>query len=452
MSSRAKVEEAIHKIESIDQSGYALNSILAVRDAALADADAYDAAGVNLPLGGRPIVIKDNIEAIGLPATAGSLALADTPVTTDSPLVMRLKAAGAIVVGASNLSEWANIRSTKSTSGWSAVGGLTANPWIHSHSAGGSSSGSGSAVAAGIVNFAVGSETDGSITCPASLNGCVGIKPTVGSVPREKMIPISGSQDSPGPMAQTVADTALLLEAMTGTTGYVAALSDLSGLRIGVVPNWISTNTATAALFQGTVDALTKSGISITEIDIAYPADQVGADEYDVLKHELVTDLGVYLKGRAGSRISSLADVVSFNLQHREDEMKYFKQEIFDEALALGGRSPKYQAKRDRNLVWANSTLDKALTNVDVLIGCTYAPAWVSRLGEGDNFDGATWITTIPSIAGTPIGTVPMGLVDGLPVGLGVIAGRNNEVALIKAMAQIEATLSLGVMVPTFTK
>jgi amidase len=452
MNSREQVEAALHKIETIDQSGYTLNAVLAVRDAARADADAYDKASKDLPLKGQPILIKDNIEAVGLPASAGSLALADTPVDSDSPLVTRLKEAGGIIVGATNLSEWANIRSTKSTSGWSAVGGLTANPWIHAHSAGGSSSGSGAAVAADLVKMAVGSETDGSITCPASLNGCVGIKPTVGSVPREKMIPISGSQDSPGPMAQTVADTALLLEVMTGQIGFVSALNQSEGIRIGVVKNWLTSNEGTNALFHVAVDALAKAGISITEVDIPTPKDQVGEDEYDVLKHELVSDLGAYLKTRKGAKVQSLAQVVAFNLQNRDTEMKYFKQEIFDEALQIGGRGPKYQMKRDRNLNWANLTLAKGLADVDVLIGCTYSPAWVSRLGQGDNYEGASWITSAPSIAGAPIGTVPMGLVHGLPVGLGVVAARNNEVALVRAMAAIERALDLGVLSPTFSK
>jgi amidase len=452
MSSRAQVEAALHKIETIDKSGYTLNSVLAVREAALADADAYDKAGNDLPLKGQPILIKDNIEAHGLPATAGSLALADTPVESDSPLVTRLKEAGAIIVGATNLSEWANIRSTKSTSGWSAVGGLTANPWKHAHSAGGSSSGSGAAVAAGLVAMAVGSETDGSITCPASVNGCVGIKPTVGSVPREQMIPISASQDSPGPMAQTVADAALLLEVMTGQSGFVSALNNADGLRIGVVKNWLTSNEGTNALFHNAVDALAKAGITIVDIDIPQPKDQVGDDEYDVLKHELVSDLGAYLKNRKGAKVQSLAQVVAFNLQNRDTEMKYFKQEIFDEALQIGGRGPKYQMKRDRNLNWAKLTLAKALADVDVLIGCTYSPAWVSKLGQGDSYEGSSWITSAPSIAGAPIGTVPMGLVDGLPVGLGVVAARNNELALVRAMSAIERALGLGVLTPTFIK
>lgn len=452
MSSREQVEVALNKIQEIDQSGYTLKSILAIRSEALADADAYDKAGKELPLAGQPIVIKDNIEAVGLPATAGSLALADAPVLSDSPLVARLKEAGAIIVGATNLSEWANIRSTKSTSGWSAVGGLTANPWIHSHSAGGSSSGSGAAVAAGLVTMAVGSETDGSITCPASLNGCVGIKPTVGSVPREQMIPISASQDSPGPMAQTVKDAALLLEVMTGQTGFLTALDQLDGLRIGVVKSWITSNEATNALFYQSVDLLAKSGVTVIEVDLAHPKDQVGDDEYDVLKHELNSDLGAYLKSRPGTTVKSLAQVVAFNLQNRESEMKYFKQEIFDEALQIGGRGPKHQLKRDRNLNWANLTLAKGLADVDALIGCTYSPAWVSKLGEGDDYSGSSWITTAPSIAGAPIGTVPMGLVDGLPVGLGVVAARNNDVALVRAMAAIEKVLGLGILTPTFIK
>lgn len=452
MSSREQVEVALNKIQEIDQSGYTLKSILAIRSEALADADAYDKAGKELPLAGQPIVIKDNIEAVGLPATAGSLALADAPVLSDSPLVTRLKEAGAIIVGATNLSEWANIRSTKSTSGWSAVGGLTANPWIHSHSAGGSSSGSGAAVAAGLVTMAVGSETDGSITCPASLNGCVGIKPTVGSVPREQMIPISASQDSPGPMAQTVKDAALLLEVMTGQTGFLTALDQLDGLRIGVVKSWITSNEATNALFYQSVDLLAKSGVTVIDVELAHPKDQVGDDEYDVLKHELNSDLGAYLKSRPGTTVKSLAQVVAFNLQNRESEMKYFKQEIFDEALQIGGRGPKHQLKRDRNLNWANLTLAKGLADVDVLIGCTYSPAWVSKLGEGDDYSGSSWITTAPSIAGAPIGTVPMGLVDGLPVGLGVVAARNNDVALVRAMAAIEKALGLGILTPTFIK
>ncbi len=197
--------------------------MLALADDALEQAFRFDQGALDLPLRGLPILIKDNIEARGLPATAGSLALVNTPVLQDSTIARRLREAGAIIIGATNLSEWANIRSSKATSGWSAVGGLTANPWKHGQSAGGSSSGSGAAVAAGLTQWAIGSETDGSIVCPASLNGCIGIKPTVGSIPRDGMIPISASQDSPGPMAQTVLQASLLLDVLTASTKFVVA-------------------------------------------------------------------------------------------------------------------------------------------------------------------------------------------------------------------------------------
>ncbi len=229
---RIEFESSLNRIAEIDRSGYTLNSVLAVTE----DLEFNEAAG---PLAGIPILIKDNIEAIGLPATAGSLALAQTRVVRDSTIAKRLRSAGATIIGSTNLSEWANIRSGKSTSGWSAVGGLTANPWKHAHSAGGSSSGSGAAVAAGITAMAVGSETDGSIVCPSSLNGCVGIKPTVGSIPRDAMVPISASQDTPGPMAQTVAQASVLLDVLTGQSKFHSAVTLDTPLRSGVVKGWV---------------------------------------------------------------------------------------------------------------------------------------------------------------------------------------------------------------------
>jgi amidase len=450
--SQSAMEDSLGKIESIDSSGYELRSILAIAPHAVSQAAAYDKAGQELPLRGLPILIKDNIEAVGLPATAGSLALANTPVAKDSTLVERLRKAGAIILGSTNLSEWANIRSPKSTSGWSAVGGLTANPWIHKHSAGGSSSGSGAAVAAGLTRFAVGSETDGSIICPASLNGCVGIKPTVGSVPRGGMIPISASQDSPGPMAQTVADAAWLLEIMMNKTGFVTAARDSGTIRIGVVRSWMTKDDKTNALFETSISVLDKAGIKLVDIDLNEPDETVGEDEVQVLMHELVSDLGSYLQGRSNSRVKSLAEVVAFNQQNRETELPFFEQEFFDQALKLGGRGPIYQVKRDRNLVWANQILDKALSDVDVVIGCTYSPAWISTLIGGDDYGSASWITKAPSIAGAPIGTVPMGLVDGLPVGLGVVAKNGEEMKLVRAMATIEGNLGIGVLHPTFIR
>ena len=445
MASKDSYEKSLSKIAEIDASGYQLNSVLAVtQDLIFNEVDG--------PLAGVPILIKDNIEALGLPATAGSLALAETPVVRDSTIAKRLRAAGATIIGSTNLSEWANIRSGKSTSGWSAVGGLTANPWKHEHSAGGSSSGSGAAVGAGIVSMAVGSETDGSIVCPASLNGCVGIKPTVGSIPRDAMIPISASQDTPGPMAQSVAQAALLLEVLTGKGGYQSAVNDSSEIRIGVVKEWVTENPGTNQLFQDLVSKLSKQ-IKVVEISLPSPNDQEGESEFKVLMHELNEDLASYLATREGARVKTLQDVVDFNLANKGAELQHFGQEYFDMALKLGGRNSDYQKLRDENLNWAvNKVLTPAFEKFDVLIGETYAPAWKSNLGGGDDYGSASWISMAPAIAGTPIGALPMGLVDGLPVAVGVVARANQEDRLVQAMALIERVLDLGVLQPTLTK
>ena len=445
MVSRDSLEASLTKIADIDKSGFQLNSVLAVTE----NLNFNEADG---PLAGVPILIKDNIEALGLPATAGSLALAETPVVRDSTIAKRLRAAGATIIGSTNLSEWANIRSGKSTSGWSAVGGLTANPWKHAHSAGGSSSGSGAAVGAGIVSMAVGSETDGSIVCPASLNGCVGIKPTVGSIPRDAMIPISASQDTPGPMAQSVAQAALLLEVLTGKGGYQLAVNGSSEIRIGVVKEWVTQNPGTNQLFQELVSKLSKQ-VKIVEISLPAPSDQEGESEFKVLMHELNEDLASYLATRQGARVKTLQDVVDFNLANKGSELQHFGQEYFDMALKLGGRNNDYQKLRSENLDWAiNQVLNPAFEKFDILIGETYAPAWKSNLGGGDDYGSASWISMAPAIAGTPIGALPMGLVDGLPVGVGVVARANQEDRLVQAMALIERVLDLGVLQPTFTK
>jgi amidase len=445
MSNRDSYEASLSKIGDIDKSGYQLNSVLAVTE----NLTFNEIAG---PLAGVPMLIKDNIEALGLPATAGSLALAETPVVRDSTIAKRLRAAGATIIGSTNLSEWANIRSGKSTSGWSAVGGLTANPWKHAHSAGGSSSGSGAAVGAGIVSMAVGSETDGSIVCPASLNGCVGIKPTVGSIPRDAMIPISASQDTPGPMAQSVAQAALLLEILTGKSGYQSAVNDGSEIRIGVVTEWVTQNPGTNQLFQELVSKLSKH-VKVVEVSLPAPSDQEGEAEFKVLMHELKEDLASYLATRQGARVKTLQDVVDFNLASKEAELQHFGQEYFDMALQLGGRNGDYQKLREGNLDWAvNKVLNPAFEKFDILIGETYAPAWKSNLGGGDDYGSASWISMAPAIAGTPIGALPMGLVDGLPVAVGVVARANQEDRLVQAMALIERVLDLGILRPTFTK
>jgi amidase len=452
MNSESLVRSSLEKIEEIDQSGYKLNSVLALSESAITDSEAFDRNGKDLPLQGLPILIKDNIEALGLPATAGSTALLNTPVIKDSTIASRLRNAGAIIIGATNLSEWANIRSTKSTSGWSAVGGLTANPWLHGRSAGGSSSGSGAAVAAGLTQWAIGSETDGSIICPASLNGCVGIKPTGGSIPRDGMIPISSSQDTPGPMTQTVSQAALLLDVLTEKNEYLALANQKNSLTVGVVKQWISDDTKIAQLFEDSIKKLESSGFKIVEVELTPPADKDHEDELFVLLYELAEGLRKYLPGRKNARISNLREIVNFNLENSEVELKHFGQELFDLALEYEFKNSEYQEARKRNFAWAEKTLSEGLSSVDVLIGCTYGTAWESNLETGDKYEGATWITTAPAIAGTPIGTIPMGLVDGLPIGLGFVSGRNAENKLISAMSQAEKSLNIGVMSPSFTK
>jgi amidase len=452
MNSHDAVDEAMEKIATIDREGYQLNSVLAISETAFDEALQYDSGQKNLPLAGLPILIKDNIEAVGLPATAGSLALTDAPVLQDSTIARRLREAGAVIIGATNLSEWANIRSTKSTSGWSALGGLTANPWKHAHSAGGSSSGSGAAVAAGLTQWAIGSETDGSIICPASLNGCVGIKPTVGSIPRDGMVPISASQDSPGPMAQTVAQAALLLDVLTDKNQFLKAATTQEKLRIGVVPQWLSSQSDVAAIYETSLKQLEKQGATLIEVNLEPPTDSDYEDELLVLLYELAAGLQEYLGKRPGTRLKNLREIVDFNNFNSEHELQHFGQELFDKALEFEGLNSEYQQARHRNLIWAEKTLNKGLADVDVLIGCTYGPAWKSSLVDGDNFSDATWITSAPSLAGTPIGTIPMGTTSNLPVGLGFVSARNQEVKLISAMAIGERALELGVLRPSFIK
>jgi amidase len=447
------VSTLLHRIQTIDDCEGGLKSVLAISSDLMQQAQACDSSEANGLLHGIPVLIKDNIQAIGLPGTAGSLALAGRTVVEDAELVTRLRSAGAIIMGCTNLSEWANIRSGKSTSGWSAVGGLTANPWNYKHSAGGSSSGSGAAVAAGLIPFAVGTETDGSIVCPASLNGVVGIKPTVKSVSTAGVIPVSLSQDVPGPLARSVEDAAMLLEVLSGKSGLVDLCNNDEPLRIGVVRSWLTGHEGANQLFEDSLAKLAEAGIELIEVDIPEMSEQAGDDESVVLFHELLEDLSGYLRNRAGSGVKSLAEVVEFNQQNSESELSHFGQEYFDLALASGGRNDEYKAARKRNLDWAvNQVLSPALADVDVLVGVPYAPAWVSTLGLGDDYGNASWMTHAPAIAGWPLGCLPMGLVDGLPVGIGVAARANDESGLVRAMAIIERVLDLGEFRPSFIR
>jgi amidase len=366
-----------------------------------------------------------------------------------------------VILGATNLSEWANIRSSRSTSGWSAVGGLTGNPWALDRSAGGSSSGSGAAVAGGLAPLAIGTETDGSITCPSSLNGCVGLKPTVGLLPTEGVVPISGSQDAPGPMARSVIDAAVLLDVLTGSSLYGAACGTaaLADTRLGVAEAWLSGHPGTDALFAATLETLRSHGTTVTGVSVPAP-ETFGPDELVVLLAELQTDLDAYLATRPGAGARSLEDVVAFNEEHATDELTHFGQELFEQALAGGGRSsPEYLEARARNLEQAlGGCLEPAFAGTgapDVLIAPAYAPAWKSDLVNGDASIGGGLASAAPSIAGWPVLCIPMGLVGGLPVGLALIGQAHSEAKLLAIGHAVESALGLrnaGALAPTWKR
>ena len=338
------VTALLERIRVVDGPGdLHLAAVLATAPDALEQAarlDAERAAGaVRGPLHGVPVLVKDNIETVGLPGTAGSLALAGRAVVRDAPLVAALRAAGLLVLGATNLSEWANLRSPASTSGWSAVGGLTGNPWALDRSAGGSSSGSGAAVAAGLAPLAIGTETDGSIVCPSSFNGCVGLKPTVGLVPTEGVVPLSASQDSPGPMGRTVADVALLLDALTGGSAYGDAPGSVAigDVQLGVAGAWLTGHDATDTHFTETLQLLEESGVLLTPVDVPAADAEVELCELHVLLCETRDGLDAYLASRAGEGVRSLDDVVDFNVEHADEELAHFGQEHFERALGTDG-------------------------------------------------------------------------------------------------------------------
>lgn len=440
------VRDAWNRIDR-DGTEVSLRSIVALDDDAERRTEAV--SGNDGPLAGVPVLVKDNIEAVGLPCTAGSLALASVPVVRDATLVARLRAAGAVVVGAANLSEWANIRSTRSSSGWSAVGGLTSNPWALDRSPGGSSAGSGAAVAAGIVPMAVGTETDGSIVCPAALNGVVGIKPPVGMVPTDGVVPVSSSQDAPGPIAVDVDTAEAMLAVLAGDANLPARSRavDVSALRLGVARTWMTGHTATDAVFDDVARRIERRFAALASVDVPTTPDDVHQDEFTVLVHDLRTDLDSYLASRVPSDSDaprSLPEVVEFNRRNADRELALFGQELFEMAAECEGRrGADYAAVRARNLAWARETcLGPALSAAEMLLAPAYMPAWKTDFVLGHpNAGGA--VTTPAAIAGFPIVCVPMGLVDGLPVGLALVGGPDGLAQLIAAARVIERELAL---------
>jgi amidase len=459
------VTALIARIAEIDAPGSAveLRSVLALAPDALATAKRLDdersRGTVRSHLHGVPILVKDNIEVVGLPGCAGSTALAGRAVPHDAPLVTRLREGGLVILGSTNLSQWANMRSPFSTSGWSAVGGLTLNPYRLDRCAGGSSSGSGSALAARLAPLAIGTETDGSITCPASLNGVVGIKPAVGTVAGEGIVPISSSQDSAGPMARTVRDVAALYEVLTGLDHVAERVErGFDNARIAVATNLTTGHPATDQLFLEVVDAARTAGFEMVDITVHQADAVVDADELTVLLSEMHDDLTAFLTRRGGQGPASLAECIDFENEHRDVELPFFGHEFFDQSLASGGRAGEaYHDARARNVEWAiDQCLTPALNDCDCFIAPCYSPAWKNDLILGGS-GSAHWsqVTQAPAIAGWPIATVPMGTIDGLPVGLSIVGRPGSEATMLAVAAGFEKLLDLGrtdTLVPTFTR
>jgi len=459
ISSEELTRAYIDRIEAIDRAGPKLNSVIAVMPGAVEEARMLDAerkAGtLRGPLHGIPILIKDNIEAKGpVPTTAGSTALLANVTDRDAPLVARLRAAGAIILGKTNLSQWANIRSDNSVSGWSSVGGLVKNPYALDRNACGSSSGSGAAAAASLAAAAIGTETDGSIICPSSINGLVGFKPTLGLVSRTHVIPISHSQDTAGPMARSVTDAALVLTALAGSdpadpataqadarkTDYAAGLSPgyLQGVRIGVLKDRTGSNARVQAVFAGALDWFAAAGAELVEIeDSRTGLDGLGEAEFKVLMAELKADLNAYLASTPATvKARTLKDIIAYNAANAVIELAWFDQGLFDLAESQKGLDdPEYREAlaKAKRLAGAEG-IEKLLKTHDVrfLIGPSNAPAWVSDLVNGDHSSGPSQ-SQLPAVAGYPHITVPMGYVAGLPVGLSIIGGQWQDHDVIKA-------------------
>src|SRR5262245_16557024 len=457
-TSRRLVELYSARIAAIDRGGPALRSVIEVNPDAAAIADGLDAERrqnrLRGPLHGIPILIKDNIDtADRMMTTAGSLALEGSIAPRDAFVVERLRAAGAVILGKTNLSEWANFRSTRSTSGWSGRGGLVRNPYALDRNPCGSSSGTGAAIAANLAAAGVGTETDGSIVCPSGVNALVGIKPTVGLVSRSGIIPISRTQDTAGPMARTVADAAILLAAMTGidprdkstaaSSGHVPASysailkpGGLSGVRIGVArKRYFGYSDSADRLIDGAIADLRTAGATIVDPADIPTAARLDDCELEVLLYEFNADLNAYFRSRgAAAPVHALDELIAFNEREREREMPYFGQELLLRAQKKGPlTSPEYVKARDTCRARARTLgIDAVMTRyrLDALVAPTGSPAWTTDLVNGDHFLGAS--STPAAVAGYPSITVPAGFAFGLPVGLSFIGRPWSESELIR--------------------
>ncbi len=455
LSSVALVRQAEQRIAQLDRQGPRINAVIELNPDAHAIAQQLDAerkqGKLRGPLHGVPILLKDNI-ATGdrMLTTAGSLALAKHPAAADAFIAARLREAGLVILGKTNLSEWANFRSTRSLSGWSGRGGLTRNPYVLDRNTSGSSSGSAAAVAADYVPLAVGTETDGSIVSPAQLCGLVGLKPTLGLVSRHGIIPLAESQDTAGPMTRTVRDAALLLQVLAGqdpadpvtlkappAPDYVAGLrpDGLKGARLGVVRAQFGTHPEVMAAVDRALAVMAQQGaVIIDPVTLPDPATYADAETL-VLLHEIKDNMARWLAEFAPrSGFTSLADLAAWNTQHAAKELVFFGQELFDKALLTQGlQAPEYLEARAKCLKLARvEGIEKTLAEhrLDALIAPTGAPAWVNDFVNGDN-SGFSF-STAAAVAGLPHLTVPCGLVRELPVGVSFVGAAWSEATLLR--------------------
>lgn len=474
LTSRALTEHYLMRIRTLDADGPRVNSVIEVNPDALALADAADAARTSGkavgPLHGMPVLVKDNIDTGDRMITsAGSLALAEHRARRDAAVIQRVRAAGAVVLGKTNLSEWANFRGRKSSSGWSGRGGQTRNPHALDRSPCGSSAGSGAAAAADFCIAAIGTETDGSIICPASINGIVGLKPTIGLVSRSGIIPISASQDTAGPMARTVRDAALLLNGMIGRdvtdsamrtapgslpADYTRTLDvdGLRGMRIGVARNYFGFDSRVDRLMEDAIRLMRDRGAVIIDNANVPNADRYGNEEFEVLLHEFKAGLNAYLGALPPTvPVHSLAELILWNERNHPRELQWFGQETLTQAQKRGAlTSAAYKRAREKCIrLSRREGIDAVLrrTRCDVLIGPTGGPAWVIDLVNGDHFGGG--VSTAPAVAGYPHLTVPAGRVAGLPVGISFFGGAWSEPQLFRAGFAFEQA-SMHRVRPTF--
>ena len=456
-TSRAIVEAYTKRIDAVDKNGAELHSVLEMNPEALSIADDLDqerkAKGARGPLHGIPVLVKDNIDtADRMSTSAGSLALADQHAREDSPLVRRLREAGAVILGKTNLSEWANFRSTRSISGWSGRGGQTRNPYALARNPCGSSSGTGAAVAASLTAAGVGTETDGSIMCPSSTCGIVGVKPTVGLISRSGVVPISHTQDTPGPMCRTVKDAAYLLGAMAGadakdaatrgrpaglTTDYAKGLDTggARGMRLGVARKYFGFSPDVDEVMKHALAALKDAGaVLIDPVDLPTSA-KYDASELDVLLYEFKADLDKYLAAAGpGASVKTLAELITFNEKNKDREMPFFGQELLTRAQEKGPlTTPAYRKALATCRQLARSEgIDLYMTKhkLDALVAPSNGPAWITDFVNGDHYTGGS--SSPAAVAGYPSVTVPAGFVFGLPVGISFIGRAWTEAKLLR--------------------